>query len=93
MKRLIAYLWPFGSYSDANKGTMLERAAAMRRNRQLSRSLPIYINRWALSASIELILTEIAPRVLVPVFALLFTVSACALMHLIRVWLMFKRPM
>ena len=67
MKRLISYLWPFASYRDADHGSMLQRAAASRHNQQLSKSLPIYINRWAMSASVELILTEIVPATLVPV--------------------------
>jgi len=91
MKRLISYLWPFASYRDADEGSMLQRAAASRHNQQLSKSLPTYINRWAISASIELILTEIVPVALVPVFAVLFTVSVCALIQIFAVWMMFKR--
>jgi hypothetical protein len=93
MKRLISYLWPFASYRDADHGSMLQRAAASRHNQQLSRSLPIYINRWAMSASVELILTEIVPATLVPVIALLFTVSVCALVQMVAVWMMFKRTL
>jgi hypothetical protein len=91
MKRLISYLWPFASYRDADHGSMLERAAASRHNQQLSKSLPTYINRWAISASVELILTEVMPAVLVPVFAILFTVSFCALTLFVAIWMMFKR--
>jgi hypothetical protein len=91
LRRLIAYLWPFVSYRDADEGSMLQRAAASRHNQQLSKSLPVYINRWAISASIELILTEIVPATLVPVFAVLFTVSVCALLQIAAVWMMFKR--
>ena len=92
MKQLISYLWPFGSYRDANRGSMMERAAALRHNQRLSRSLPTYINRWALSASVELVMTEVAPATLVPVFALLFTVSFCALILMVRIWLALRRP-
>jgi hypothetical protein len=91
LKRLTSYLWPFASYRDADRGSMLERAAALRHNQQLSESLPIYINRWAMSASVELILIEVMPAVLMPVFAMLFTVSFCAVMLLLAVWMMFKR--
>jgi hypothetical protein len=91
MKRLISYLWPFESYRDADEGSMLQRAAASRHNQQLSKSLPTYINRWAISASIELILTEVVPVALVPVVAVLFTVSMCALIQIFAVWMMFKR--
>jgi hypothetical protein len=91
MKRLILYLWPFAAYRDADHGSMLERAAASRHNRQLSKSLPTYINRWAMFASVELILTIVMPAALVPVFALIFTVSVCALMLFGAIWMMFKR--
>lgn len=91
MNRLVSYLWPFASYRDAGRGTMLERAVALRHNRQMSESLPIYINRWAVSASVELILLEFMPAVLVPVVAMLFTVSFCAVTLLMAVWMMFKR--
>jgi hypothetical protein len=91
MQRLISYLWPFASYRDATHGSMLERAAALRHNQQLSKSLPTYINRWAMYASVELILIEVVPAVLVPVFAMLFTISVCALMLFVAIWMTFKR--
>ena len=91
MKSLIAYLWPFAAYRDAARGSMMERAAAWRHNRQLSKSLPTYINRWAMSASIELVLTKVVPTVLVPVFGMIFTVSVCAVTLFVAVWMLFKR--
>jgi hypothetical protein len=91
MKRLISYLWPFASYRAADEGSMLQRAAATRYNQELAKSLPTYMNRWAIFASIELILTEIVPATLVPVFAVLLTVSVCALMQMVAIWMMFKR--
>ena len=91
MKRLIKFLWPFGSFRDVNRGTLLERAAAARHNKTMAKILPKYINRWAMSASVELILTEIAPAFMVPLFAFLFSISFCLLMHMIHVWLLFKR--
>ena len=91
MKRLIAYFWPFGSYRDADHGSMMERAAALRHNRQLSGSLPVYINRWAICAAVELMLLQVVPRALMPVIAVLLTISVCALVHMIRVWLFFRR--
>ena len=91
MKRLISFLWPFASYRDADRGTMMERAAASRHNQQLSKSLPTYMNRWAISASVELILTQVMPAALVPVVAILFTGSVCALMLFAAMWMMFKR--
>jgi hypothetical protein len=91
MKSLIAYLWPFAAYRDADHGSTMERAAAWRHNRQLSKSLPTYINRWAMSASIELVLTKVVPTVLVPVFGMIFTVSVCALTLCVAIWMLFKR--
>ena len=91
MKRLINFLWPFSAYRDANRGSMLERAAAARYNKILSKSLPVYINRWAVSVSVELILTEVAPAFMVPLFAFLFSISFCLLVHLIQVYMLFKR--
>jgi hypothetical protein len=91
MKRLMTYLWPFGPYRDAEHGSPLERAAALRHNQQLSRSLPTYIYRWAMSASVTLLLTTVMPAAMVPVFAVIFTVSMCALLLLGAIWLLFKR--
>jgi hypothetical protein len=91
VKRLISYLWPFASYRDADEGNMWQRAAASRYNRQLAKSLPTYISRWALFASIALVLTETAPTTLVPIFAVLLTISLCALMQMAAIWMMFKR--
>jgi len=91
VKRLIAYFWPFGSYRDADHGSMMERAAALRYNRQLSGSLPIYINRWAVCAAVELMLLHMLPQSLMPVIAVLLTISVCALVHMIRMWLFFRR--
>jgi len=91
MKRLIAYFWPFESYRDAEHGSMMERAAALRYNRQLSSGLPVYINRWAVCAAVELMLLQMVPVLLAPLVAVLLTVSVCTLMHLVRVWLVFRR--
>ena len=91
IKRLIAYLWPLGSYRDADHGSMMERAAAFRHNEKLARSLPLYINRWAVSASVELILTQLLPAALVPAVAILFTGSICALTLFTAIWMLFKR--
>jgi len=91
MKRLIAYWWPLASYRDADRGSMMERAAASRHNQQLSKSLPTYINRWAMTASVELVLTEVMPAALVPVVAIMFTASVCALTLFAAIWVMFKR--
>ena len=91
MKKLVTYLWPLGAYRDADHGSLMERAAAFRHNERLARSLPLYINRWAVSASVELILTQILPAALVPVVAILFTGSICALTLFTAIWMLFKR--
>ena len=90
-KRLVAYLWPLGAYRDACRGNFMERAAAFRHNEKLARSLPIYINRWAVSASVELVLTQILPAALVPMVGILFTASVCAVTLFTAIWMLFKR--
>jgi hypothetical protein len=70
---------------------MLERAAAHRHNRELSLGLPAYINRWGMLAAVLLILTQVAPARVAPFFGVLFTVAFCALVHLVRVWTLFRR--
>jgi hypothetical protein len=91
IKRLIAYLWPLGAYRDAANGNYMERAAAFRHNEKLARSLPLYINRWAVSASVELVLTQTLPAAVVPVVGILFTGSICAITTLTAIWMLFKR--
>ncbi|HEY6451799.1 MAG TPA: hypothetical protein VIX87_04300 [Steroidobacteraceae bacterium] len=91
MKRLITYLWPLASYRDAAHGSVLERAVALRHNQQLSRSLPIYIYRWAICASVTLLLATLMPAALGPVFAVIFTISMCALLQLTAIWMLFQR--
>lgn len=91
IKRTIAYFWPLGAYRHADRGTIMERAAAFRHNEKLARSLPLYINRWAVSASVELILTQVLPAAVVPPIAILFTASFCAIATLTAIWMLFKR--
>jgi hypothetical protein len=33
-------------FRDVNRGTLLERASAMRFNREMGRYLPVYLRRW-----------------------------------------------
>ena len=90
MKALLAYFWPFLAYRDVERGSMLERAAAWRHNRQLSSSLPLYINRWAVCVALELVLVDDAlPVLLMRVCAVLLTISLCGLLHLVCMWLLF----
>ncbi len=91
MKAVIAYFWPFFAYHDVGRGTLMERAAAWRYNRQLANSLPLYIKRWAISAALTLILLNIVPVALERVLAVVLTVSVCGLLHLVRMWLVFRR--
>jgi len=91
VRRIINFLWPFTAYRDANRGSMLERAAAVRYNKILSKALPTYINRWAVCSTVELFLTEVAPKFMVPLIGLLFSISFCLLLHLIQVYVLFKR--
>ena len=44
---LYLYFWPFWMFKDANKGTLLERAAAYRHNREKRVFLPGYIAKWS----------------------------------------------
>jgi hypothetical protein len=91
VNRLATYFWPYAGYRDANRGTLLERAAARRHNRQLSLTLPAYINRWAMLAAVLLILTQVVPDGIAQVAGVLFTVSFCAVIHLLHVWTLFRR--
>ena len=90
VKRLIDFPWPFTAYRDVNRGSMLERAAAVRNNQRLSRSLPLYSNRWAISAFVELMLTQVGPTLTVPLFGCLFAISFSLLIDLIQVYMRFK---
>ncbi len=91
MKALIAYFWPFAAYRDVGRGSVLERAAAWRHNRQLSSSLPLYIRRWAVCVALELILIATLPSPLTRPLAVLLTLSFCGLLHLLSVWLLLRR--
>lgn len=43
---LYLYLWPFWMFEDANYGSLLERAAAYRHNREKRIYLPGYMVKW-----------------------------------------------
>lgn len=45
---LYLYLWPFWMFKDVTRGTMLERAAAYRHNREKRVFLPGYIVKWTI---------------------------------------------
>ena len=45
---LYLYLWPFWMFKDVTRGTLLERAAAYRHNREKRVFLPGYIVKWSI---------------------------------------------
>lgn len=45
---LYLYLWPFWMFKDADNGSLLERAAAYRHNRERRIYLPAYILKWTI---------------------------------------------
>lgn len=91
MKSVIAYFWPLTAYHDAGHGSLLERAAARRHNRQLASSLPIYIRRWAVCTALALVLQYTVPSGLAPLAAMPLIVSLCGLLQLVLVWLLLRR--
>lgn len=44
---MIRYLWPFWMFENASCGSMFERAAAYRHNRERRHFLPAYLVKWA----------------------------------------------
>ncbi len=92
MNRLAAQFWPFEQFRDADRGTPLERAAAQRHNRELARSLPGCINRWAMLSAVLLILCQVCQARLAQFFGVLFSVSFCGVVHFTHVWALLRRP-
>ena len=91
MMPLVSYFWPFRNYRDAAAGSELERAAAYRHNRRLSRALPTYLNRWAVLCCLLLTVSAVAPHWLAPVAGTAFTVAFCMTAHIAHVYLLFCR--
>ena len=87
---LISRFWPFGQFRDVNRGSLLERAAAMRHNAELARELPGYINRWAMVSAILLILTQGSPAPLTAFLGVLFTFTFTTTVHFVQVWIRFR---
>jgi len=61
------YLWPFWLFRDANRGNLLERAAAYRHNRAQRMHLPGYALKWGVLTIVQaglLVGVEIGARVL-----------------------------
>ena len=84
------YLWPFGKYRDAARGSELEQAAAFRHNKRLARELPAYLNRWSMISCLLLTGTVVSPAPLTAVLGIVFTVAFCMTVHLAHVWLLFR---
>ena len=63
----------------------------MRHNIELARKLPAYINRWAMLSAVLLILTQGSPGPLATVLGVLFTFSFTATVHIVQVWIRFRR--
>jgi hypothetical protein len=53
---LYLYLWPFWLFRDASRGTMLERAAAYRYNRERRIYLPAYAMKWTVLVVLQTVL-------------------------------------
>jgi len=45
---LYLYIWPFWMFKDVTRGTLLERAAAYRHNREKRVFLPGYMVKWTI---------------------------------------------
>ncbi len=51
--QIYLYLWPFWLFRDAQRGSLLERAAAYRHNRAQRVHLPGYALKWAVLAGLQ----------------------------------------
>ncbi|MDP8986233.1 MAG: hypothetical protein M3N97_14590 [Pseudomonadota bacterium] len=92
MNRFTTFFWPFADYRDVNRGSFLERSAALRYNRELAQGLPAYLNRWGKLSAVLLILTQLAPPGrTAALLGVLFTLSFCAVAHIAHVWLLLRR--
>lgn len=52
-RQLYLYLWPFWLFRDANRGNLLERAAAYRHNRAQRIYLPGYAIKWSVLTGLQ----------------------------------------
>lgn len=50
---LYLYLWPFWLFRDANRGNLIERAAAYRHNRAQRIHLPGYALKWTILMTLQ----------------------------------------
>jgi len=49
---IIRFLWPIGIFRDASKGTLFERAAAYRHNREARGRLLYYMNNCLMTSAL-----------------------------------------
>jgi hypothetical protein len=87
----LSYLWPFLEYRDAGRGSELERAAAFRHNKSLSKKLPVYLNRWAAISCTLLTASAVCPAAIAPAIGTVFTLAFVVTVHIAHVWLLFSR--
>lgn len=64
--RYLFYDWLF---RDADRGTRMEQASALRHNRAQAKWLPIYLLRWAVGGALLLTLEVVLERALSPVLS------------------------
>lgn len=55
---LFLYLWPFWMFKDASRGSLYERAAAYRHNRDKRMYLPGYAMKWTILCAVFLAQVE-----------------------------------
>jgi hypothetical protein len=53
VRQLYLYLWPFWLFRDANRGNLVERAAAYRHNRAQRVYLPGYALKWIVLTALQ----------------------------------------
>ena len=49
---ILKFLWPVGIFRDVSKGTLFERAAAFRHNREVRGCLPHYMNNCLMASAL-----------------------------------------
>jgi hypothetical protein len=87
----LSYLWPFGDYQNACRGSALERAAALRHNKTLAKRLPAYLNRWSAISCVLLTTSAVCPAAFAPAVGVAFTLAFVMTVHIAHVWLLFIR--
>lgn len=94
---LLYRYWCFGwLFRDAGRGNRLERAAALRYNRDRARWLPTYVRRWVVLGSVFYALGRLSELAGLDVVASVAFVPACATVPVLAVtiaaWLLLRGP-